>query len=97
MKKFLLACLGILATVSFAACGPKVSEKPKSHSPKQSQQIPRKKQSSDTNGTKKKEKSNNKRKEQENKQSSDNKEKKSQKVKPKKKEILKIEKHHMKK
>ncbi|WP_375148528.1 hypothetical protein, partial [Enterococcus mundtii] len=54
MKKFLLACLGILATVSFAACGPKVSEKPKSHSPKQSQQIPRKKQSSDTNGTKKK-------------------------------------------
>ncbi|EOH60547.1 hypothetical protein UAC_00111, partial [Enterococcus mundtii ATCC 882] len=26
MKKFLLACLGILATVSFAACGPKASE-----------------------------------------------------------------------
>ncbi|EOU11819.1 hypothetical protein [Enterococcus mundtii] len=42
MKKFLLACLGILATVSFAACGPKASEKPKSNSPKQSQQIPRK-------------------------------------------------------
>ena len=83
MKKFLLACLGILTTVSFAACGPKVSEKPKSHSPKQSQQIPRKKQSSDINGVKKKEGSTQRGKEQENKQSGDSKEKKSQKVKPK--------------